>query len=144
MVRLVARIMGACLLTMAIHQSALAFVERLNPHLRNTEGGGIPCGAMEAALWFHILPDGPSAVALGNILRREWMDNEEWSPQDVLDNTAFLTRLDGETAAEKRATVLSFGYLCGLWEMRVDEVNTPNRFRRALGIPVAVDPPQGG
>jgi hypothetical protein len=139
MVRLI-----AIALLLTLPAQSFAFVERLNPHLRNTEGGGIPCGAMEAALWFHIQPDGPSAAALGNILRREWMDNEEWSPQDELDNTALLTRLNGETAAEKRATVLSFGYLCGLWEMRVDEVNTPNRFRRALGIPVAVDPPQGG
>lgn len=113
---------------------ALAFVEKLGPN--KPDDDGIPCHAIGAMLRFYIAPDGPVAAVLGNIIEREWVP-EGWSAQDIADNQALITIIDGLSAMNKEVAVNRVEDFCILWELDVDELNSPAEYRTRLGLPAA-------
>ena len=114
---------------------ASAFVEKLMPN--HPDEGGIPCNAIGAMLFFYIDPAGPSDGVLNSIIQREWVPTG-WSTQDLADNEALLGLIAGAPTTDAKENVVhKVVFFCMLWELGVDEVNTPSKFRTRLGIPQA-------
>jgi len=128
-------LLAALLLSLLLSTSANAFVGKLMPN--NLPEGGIPCNAMAAMLFFYISPGGPQAGVLSSIIQREWVPNG-WDGQDLVDNSNLVALIDGAATQDgKENLVHRLTFLCFLWELGVDEVNTPSKFRTRLGIPQA-------
>lgn len=124
--------LASLLLALVLSTPSHAFVEKLAPN--NLPEGGIPCNGMGAMLFFYVMPGGPSAGVLGSIIQREWVE-AGWSAQDLVDNQNLLALIDAAaTQDEKEHIVHKVTYVCMLWELGVDEANTPSKFRTRLGI----------
>lgn len=115
---------------------AAAFVEKLNPNMTDGLHGGIPCHAMGAILRFHIAPGGPVPAVVSSIIQREWVPGG-WSAQDTDDNSNMIGILNAATQAEKEVFVGRLEDFCMLWELGVDEVDSPAEYRLRLGLPAA-------
>lgn len=112
-----------------------AFVEKLMPN--EPAEGGIPCNAIGAMLFLFIDPAGPSAGVLGSIIQREWVPGG-WSTQDLSDNGNLISLLNAAPTQDAKENIVHrVTSFCMLWELGVDEVNTPSKFRSRLGIPQA-------
>lgn len=123
------------LLSICLCSPGLAFVEKLKPN--NPEADGIPCNAIGAMLFFYIDPAGPSGGVLSSIIQREWVPGG-WSVQDLTDNQNIMGLINAAPTTDAKENVVhKVIYFCMLWEMNVDEVNTPSKFRTRLGIPQA-------
>ena len=123
------------LVVISLTGTSWAFVEKLHPNIAGN-GGGIPCNAIGAMLWFFIDPNGPQGAMLNSIIQREWVPGG-WSEQDTLDNAAIVSLLNGQTLIEQIFTTESARHFCMLWEMGVDEFNNPQKYRLRLGLPAA-------
>jgi len=111
--------------------SASAFVERLVPNFPN---GSIPCHGMGAILRSFISPGGPSGAVLAGIVEREWVPGG-FTAQDNTDNAALIALLNAQPTQEaKEGLVQRVEDFCILWEMNVDELDSPSEYRNALGI----------
>lgn len=112
-----------------------AFVEKLAPNI--TEGAGIPCNAIGAALFFYISPGGPTAGVLSSRIQRDWVP-DGWSAQDLTDNANLIGMIDSApTQDEKENIVHRMTFSCYMWELDVDEFNNPVRYRTRVGLPAA-------
>lgn len=112
------------------------FVEKLYPNHMTTDGGGISCNAIAAVLFNYAKPGGPPPAILSSIIQREWVP-EGWSVQDIADNQAIIALMDAQTQFGKYVMVEEVKYACFLWEMDVDELNSPAEFRQRIGLPAA-------
>ena len=117
-------------------QPSWGFVEKLHPNHMTNGGGGISCNAIAAALFNYAKPGGPPAAILSSIIQREWVP-EGWSAQDIADNQALIALMDAATQAGKYIMVEEVKYGCYMWEMDVDELNSPAEFRLRIGLPPA-------
>lgn len=99
-------------------------------------GGGIPCNAIGAALFNYAKPGGPPPAILGSIIQREWVP-EGWNTQDIADNQAIIALMDAEPLMGKYIKAFDVLYVCMLWELDVDEYNSPAEFRIRIGLPPA-------
>lgn len=120
------------LLILFLAAPSWGFVEKLAPNFQ----GGIPCHAIGAALFNYAVPGGPPPAVLSSIIQREWVPGG-WSAQDTADNTALIAMFEGLTQIEKYVKVHEIEYACLLWEMDVDEHNSPIEFRARIGLPAA-------
>jgi|SRR5687768_800914 len=118
------------LLILFLAAPSWGFVEKLAPNVE----GGIPCHAIGAALFNFVIPGGPPPNILSSIIQREWVPGG-WSAQDIADNTAVVEMLNGLTQIEKYVKVHEMEYACLLWEMGVDEHDSPGEFRSRIGLP---------
>lgn len=123
------------LILLLLVSPAHAFVEKLMPN--EPAEGGIPCNAIGAMLFLFIDPAGPSAGVLGSIMQREWVPGG-WSTQDLSDNGNLISLLNAAPTQDAKENIVHrVTFFCMLWELDVDEVNTPSKFRSRLGIPQA-------
>ena len=114
-----------------LSSSAYGFVEKLQPN--NPSGGGIPCHGITAALRLFITPGGPSASVLSSIIQREWVPGG-WSQQDIDDNTTLISNLNSYSSLEKIQYIGQLDAYCILWELGVDEVDSPEEFRQRMDL----------
>jgi len=113
-----------------------AFVEKLHPNQRDVGSGGIPCNAMWSVLFDYAKPGGPPPAILNSRIQREWVP-EGWSEQDKADNQAIIQLMDSKAPSEKYILAFEVQSACLLWELGVDEFDTPQKFRLRIGIPPA-------
>lgn len=111
-----------------------AFVEQLHPHTQQSDASGIPCHAMGAILRNFAEPGGPTPSELGAIMVREWVPGGWVVPRDTDDNTALVALMGPMSTDAKRLYASFVEDMCILWEMGVDEVDTPAKFRTRIGI----------
>lgn len=130
------RYTGSLAILLLFASTSWGFVEKLHPNHATNGGGGIPCNAIAAALFNYARPGGPPAAILGSIIQREWVP-QGWSIQDIADNQALLVLIDAQPQAGKYVKVEEVKYGCYLWEMDVDEINSPAEFRAYIGLPPA-------
>lgn len=105
-----------------------AFVEQLRPN-----GGLLPCHAIGAMLRNYAEPGGPNDQALRTILEREFV-LEGWTVQDNTDNNAIITLMNSMGIPQQRSFASFVEDICILWELGVDEYDSPAEFRARIGI----------
>ena len=121
-------IVSLVLLLMVSLAPAWGFVEQLHP-----AGGLLPCHAMGAILRNFAEPGGPTAPELGTILEREFVPGG-WTPQDTTDNSAIIALMNSIGIPQQRSLASFVEDMCILWELGVDEVDSPAEFRARIGI----------
>lgn len=117
------------LILLLLASPAYAFVEKLGPNQPN--GGGIPCHGIGAMLFLYVAPSGPSGSILNSIVQREWVPGG-WSSQDITDLENLVNSLNALSAINKHVFLQGVEYYCLLWELDVDEVNSPAEYRTRL------------
>ena len=117
------------LVLLLLASPAYAFVEKLGPN--NPNGTGIPCHGIGAMLFFFLAPGGPSGSILNSITQREWVPGG-WSAQDITDLENVVSSLNTLTGVNKHIFQQGIEYYCLLWEMGVDEVDSPAEYRSRL------------
>lgn len=57
-----------------------------------------------------------------------------WSQQDIDDNTTLISNLNSYSSLEKIQYIGQLDAYCILWELGVDEVDSPEEFRQRMDL----------